>query len=166
MDDGQARKGGSRADRKPTAEELAEKAVTRFLTGFNCAESTLMTLAEALGHGGDAVPSVATGFGGGLGHTGSVCGCVTGSIMAIGLRTGHRRAEDKEGKDRAIDEAAAFLHAFEREVGEIHCRTLTGYDLRDSVQFEEFRVKVKESKCAGYMRAAVRLAARQMDIAE
>ncbi|MHB8945396.1 MAG: C-GCAxxG-C-C family protein [Bacillota bacterium] len=163
---GQARKGALEAGRRPTAEELGEKAVARFLAGFNCAESTLMTLAEALGRGDDAVPAVATGFGGGLGHTGSVCGCVTGSIMAIGLSAGHHRAEDKEGKDRAIERAATFLQAFEREIGEVHCRALTGYDLSDSAQFEEFRVKVKEAKCAGYMRTAVRLAAREMGIAE
>lgn len=150
--------------REGQAGDLAEKAVTRFLAGFNCAESTLMTLAEAIGRGGDAVPSVATGFGGGLGHIGSVCGCVTGAIMAIGLKNGHQRAEDKGGKDRAIEAARAFLRAFEGEVGEVHCRALTGYDLTDPAQFEEFRVRVKEAKCAGYMRTAVRLAAREMGI--
>lgn len=147
-----------------TAEGLGDKAVARFLAGFNCAESTLLTLAEALGFNGETIPSIATGFGGGLGHSGLVCGCVTGSLMAIGLKLGHRLAEDQAGKERAIAEALTFRQTFEREIGEINCRALTGYDLNDPTQFEEFRVKVKATRCAGYMRTAVALAARQMGI--
>ncbi len=162
VNDGRARKADSWPGLGPTAEGLGEKAVTRFLAGLNCAESTLMTLAEALGLGGEAIPSVATGLGGGLGHSGLVCGCVTGAIMAIGLSVGHRRAEDQAGKDLAIQKALAFRRAFEAEVGEINCRALTGYDLTDPVQFEEFKIKVKPKKCTAFMRTAVRLAAREM----
>ncbi|HEY3314860.1 MAG TPA: C-GCAxxG-C-C family protein [Bacillota bacterium] len=149
---------------KSRGSDLGEIAVARFLAGYNCAEATFMTLAEALGFAGDYIPSVATGFGGGLGHTGLACGCLTGGIMAIGLAAGHKHADDLAGKERAINQAMDFRRAFEAAIGEINCRAMTGYDLTDPAQFEEYKVKVKPTRCAGYMRQAVALATKPLGL--
>jgi hypothetical protein len=42
------------------------------------------------------VPRLATGFGGGIGRKGSLCGAFTGSIMAIGMKMGRTDPKDKE----------------------------------------------------------------------
>jgi len=42
---------------------------------------------------------IATPFGGGIGRRGSVCGAVSGTIMAIGLKYG--RMESDEDKEKA-----------------------------------------------------------------
>ena len=53
-----------------SAERAAEIALDRFGSGYNCAESTLIGVAEALGIESECVPRVATPFGGGMGRYG------------------------------------------------------------------------------------------------
>ena len=51
---------------------------------YNCAQSVLVSLAPALGLTEEQAMGVAANFGGGM-KMGSVCGAVTGSLMALGL---------------------------------------------------------------------------------
>ena len=68
---------------------FSEKAVSLFNEGFNCAESVLMSMQEFLGL--EMNPTVATGFGADIGRKGSVCGAVTGVILAINLKYGRKK---------------------------------------------------------------------------
>ncbi len=77
-------------------EEVMGKAVLYFTTGFNCAEALLLALQEALNEEeNNIIPRIATPFGAGIGGRGSVCGALSGAIMAIGLKYG--RMEPVEG---------------------------------------------------------------------
>jgi len=79
-------------------------------------------------HTGDGlIPGIATGFAGGIGNTGSVCGAVAGAIMAIGMKQG--RAESMDGMLRNLEVSGEFRRRFEAEMKSINCRDLTGYDL-------------------------------------
>ena len=62
-----------------------------FRQGLNCTECVLRTFMD-LYEGGvpDEVLCMATGFGGGMGHTKNTCGAVTGAVMALGLLRGRR----------------------------------------------------------------------------
>lgn len=51
---------------------------------YNCAQSTLMPFAEAAGLSEEDCRRVAANFGGGM-RRASVCGAVTGGLMALGL---------------------------------------------------------------------------------
>lgn len=51
---------------------------------YNCAQSVLIPFSEELGLDKEMAYKVAGGFGGGM-RTGSVCGAITGGIMALGL---------------------------------------------------------------------------------
>lgn len=52
---------------------------------YNCCQCTLISIQEVFGlTAGDSVKA-ASGFAGGIGRNGSVCGAVTGSVMAMGL---------------------------------------------------------------------------------
>ena len=48
----------------------------------------------------DLVPRIASGFAGGIGNTGAVCGAVVGAVMAISLKLG--RAGTMEGALRRL----------------------------------------------------------------
>jgi C_GCAxxG_C_C family probable redox protein len=75
----------------------------------------------------EIIPRIASGFGGGMGGTGAVCGAVVGGIMAIGLEHGRDfEVEDRLGAWRLVQE---FRRRFEAEMGHIGCRELTGADL-------------------------------------
>lgn len=54
---------------------------------YNCAQSVLIPFAADAGIDEEAAFRVAANFGGGM-KMGSVCGAVTGGLMALGLRPG------------------------------------------------------------------------------
>jgi C_GCAxxG_C_C family probable redox protein len=64
----------------------SQKAVEKFLSGYNCAQSVLYSFCDDLRFDGDAALRLACGFGAGMGRKQEVCGAVSGGIIAIGLR--------------------------------------------------------------------------------
>lgn len=95
--------------------------------GYGCSESLLLAVCQELGIESELIPRIATAFGGGIGGRGEVCGAVTGSVMAIGLR--HGREEPWQPPDKAYALAQEFCRRFEEEMGHLRCRDLTGMDL-------------------------------------
>ena len=75
----------------------------------------------------DVIPQIASGFAGGIGNTGAVCGAVVGAVMAIGLKQG--RGETMEEMMGNLAVVREFRRRFEVEMGDIGCRELTGIDL-------------------------------------
>ncbi len=75
----------------------------------------------------DVIPKIASGFGGGIGNTGAVCGAVVGAVMAISLMM--ERGDTMEDWLRIASATREFRHRFEAEMGTINCRELTGVDL-------------------------------------
>lgn len=75
----------------------------------------------------DVIPRIASAFGAGIGGRGEVCGAVVGGAMAIGLV--HGRQEPWQPRDKPYALAQELCHRFEEEMGDIHCRQLTGMDL-------------------------------------
>lgn len=71
--------------------------------------------------------AVASGFAGGIGNTGSVCGAVIGAVMALGLRKGH--GDSMQAWLANLKAASELRRRFEAEMGTIMCRDLTGLDL-------------------------------------
>lgn len=67
----------------------------------DCSQCVLLTLQEAFDLPGDDAFKAATGFAGGMGRTGQVCGSLTGAIMAFGLLW---------GRDKTL-----FMHPDEKE---------------------------------------------------
>ncbi len=111
--------------------DFSQKAVDFFKEGFICAESVLMAMQEFLGL--EKNPALATGFGAGIARRGSVCGAVTGGILAINLKYGRQKAEDKESIKQAYLRALEFYNRFEEEMGSAICYDIIKCDLR----FEE-----------------------------
>jgi C_GCAxxG_C_C family probable redox protein len=70
---------------------------------------------------------MASAFGGGMGGLGSVCGAVSGAMIAIGLM--HGRDEPWQPRDKVYDLARKVYRGFHEEMGSTICRELTGLDL-------------------------------------
>jgi C_GCAxxG_C_C family probable redox protein len=108
-----------------------------------------------MGRNNPDIPRIATAFGGGIGRSGSVCGAISGAIMAIGLA--HGRSNPEEPRDPAYTRAYRLFQEFQRAMGKTHCRELTGFDLSTPEGYQQFRESgVHERVC----RPAVALAAR------
>ena len=134
---------------------LCEKAVTRFLEGYNCAQSVLLTMFEHWNGENKLIPKIATAFGGGIGRCGSVCGALTGGVMALGIKYGTNEPS-LEKRLKAYDIAQKFFKRFEKQHGSVLCRELIGYDLSVPAELEEARkAKVFEEKCVDFVRKTV-----------
>jgi C_GCAxxG_C_C family probable redox protein len=134
---------------------LGENAVKRFKEGYNCAQSVLLTMAEHWNGKNELIPKVATAFGGGIGRCGSVCGALTGGVMAIGVKYGTNNPSLEERLD-AYRLASAFYERFRKQHGTVFCRELVGYDISKPKEMEKARnAKVFDEKCRVYIKNAV-----------
>ncbi len=93
-------------------ETTGGKAAEYFNRGFNCAESTLLALSDSLDIECKYIPKIATGFGGGVGRHGEICGALSGSIMALGIVLGRKEAEDRAGKEKMYKITEDFIKKF------------------------------------------------------
>ena len=104
-----------------------------------------------------AIPKIASGFAGGIGNTGAVCGAVVGGVMAIGLKLG--RADTMQGMLQNLGVVREFRQRFEAEMGEIGCRELTGLDLSIQEDVEQLmNSDIPKKVCFPAVGAAYRLA--------
>ena len=137
--------------------ELGQKAVDYFNSGYNCVQSVLLTLYEHLEPEGksELVPKIAAGFGGGIGRCGSVCGALTGSIMAVGIKYApNETGAEKRAKSYA--NARMLYQQFEQHNGTVFCRNLIKYDLTNPQELAKARrEKAFDRICAKLIKSAV-----------
>ncbi len=69
-------------------EQAPQRSLELFRSGFFCAESVLLAIAESQGIQSDLIPRIATGFCSGVSRTSGMCGAVSGAIMGINLVAG------------------------------------------------------------------------------
>src|SRR5512136_28960 len=99
---------------KRQASQFQKKAAAYFKQDYNCAQSVLLTMQEYYTiPKSDLIPKIATAFGGGIGRRGSLCGALTGAIMAIGLKHGTDKTVLIE-KEKAYQIALKFYDQFSK----------------------------------------------------
>ncbi len=104
-----------------------------------------------MGEMGLLLPKVATGFGGGIGRRGSLCGAFVGSVMVLGMKFGRTDPGDQDGKERVYGMGYRFWERFEKEFGSCYC-----YDLiQCHLDREEERKKWLASGGTGRCRSIV-----------
>jgi C_GCAxxG_C_C family probable redox protein len=134
-------------------ENIGDKAVKLFASGFNCSESVLLALSRELNEPTEhIIPCIATGFGGGIARTGSTCGALSGAIMTIGLIVGRNKSNELEKKEIVYEMAFKMITDFEREFGTSLCKNLIKCDLRTPKGHEKVRSqKIKETVCTKFV---------------
>lgn len=107
--------------------EARNRAGNNFKEGLNCAESIVKAFNELCDNSmSPEIIKMATGFGGGLGHAGCLCGALAGSTMVLGILKG--RALATESRDPAYELSKEFHHRFNAEFGATCCRALNPYE--------------------------------------
>ena len=84
-------------------------------------------MCQELGVESPLIPRMASAFGGGMGGLGSVCGAVSGAMIAINLV--HGRDEPWQPREQLYELARKVYRGFQEEMGSTICRELTGLDL-------------------------------------
>jgi len=90
-----------------------------------------------------------SGFGGGIGGSGSVCGAIVGGVAALSSRYGRGRADERES-GRLYPLSAELYRRFGEEIEISHfCREITGTDFTDPEQVKAyFSSPQKTERCA------------------
>ncbi len=133
----------------------AEKAANYFDDGYCCAEAVFLAIAESLNIQSDLVPKLATGFCAGIGRTGSICGAVSGGILAINLKTG--RNEPGISRDENCRLIKHLLKTFSEEFGFNDCEQLIGCNIGEPECQERFKAENMHDQCRDYVHGATRI---------
>lgn len=135
--------------------EIIDRALSYFRSGYNCAESVLLAIAkDALEIQSDLIPKIATGFGGGISRQGYVCGAVSGAVMGFGLKYGRNSPEELRAK--TYNQVVEFYKQFQKRFGSIICKELCGCDLSTIEGVRKFRENnVHEEKCSNFVSGAM-----------
>jgi C_GCAxxG_C_C family probable redox protein len=97
-----------------------------FKEGYNCAEAVLRAFRQELNLDlSDEALKVGTGFGGGIGHAGCVCGALAASVMVLGILQGRVNTRQSLAPIYNINEE--FHHKFSEKFGGSCCRVLNRY---------------------------------------
>ncbi len=135
------------------------RATENMAKGNVCSESVLLAVCEEFGMEIDdrIIPRIAGLFAGGIGNSGSVCGAVSGAVMAMGLLKEHGETME-EMLDR-LSTAEQFRCRFEAEMKTINCRELTGLDLTTKQGVEKLvNSDIPQTVCFPAVATAYRLA--------
>lgn len=111
-----------------------------FEDGFDCSQVVLSYLCEELGLDTETALKISSAFGGGMWH-GEVCGCVTGALMALGLKYGHCSPGDQTSKDIISTKTKEFESKFKEKNKSIVCREILGYDIGNPEEFQQILQK-------------------------
>jgi C_GCAxxG_C_C family probable redox protein len=139
--------------------QKSEFAVRAFQEGCNCAQSVLHPFCVDLGLDPGLGLKVASGFGGGMGRTGEVCGAVSGAILAIGLRYGGREKGDRVALEGVCGKTRELILQFKRRHGTVLCRELLhGCDLSTEEGHKVFMERdLRNKTCRPCVETAVAL---------
>ena len=108
-------------------EQAPQRSLELFKSGFFCAESVLLAIAESQGIQSEFIPRIATGFCSGIPRTGGMCGAVSGAIMGINLVAG--RNSPSESIECSFALTQKLISRFEKLFGSVNCIQLIGCDL-------------------------------------
>jgi len=89
-------------DKEKVINEAKENAKQNFREGLNCSESVLEAVIKTgiIKDFSPEVVAVSTGFGGGIGQYGSVCGALAGATIAVGCAHGRKNPKEGTFEDR------------------------------------------------------------------
>ncbi|MBI5589459.1 MAG: C_GCAxxG_C_C family protein [Deltaproteobacteria bacterium] len=107
---------------------LEQTVVKNLECGYLCSESVIKGAAENMGITWDRLPAIATGLGGGIGGMASVCGALTGAVLALGLINGRNTPDQDPFACTGL--AQKLVESFNDRFKSIDCADILGVDIR------------------------------------
>lgn len=125
----------------------------KFAEGFNCAQATFFPHAIETGIDPTTALKLTTGFGAGMIYRGEMCGAITGSMMAIGLKTGRFVASDIAARDITYKLIEELHKQFIQKHGSIQCKELLQLSGTNTDAWKKAQELFK-TKCPVYVKDA------------
>ncbi len=136
--------------------QVAEKSVNHFKSGYFCAESVLLAISEHYGIKSGFIPSIATGFCSGTARTSGLCGAVAGGILSINLFSGRR--SPKDSVEENYNYVREFIQSFQEKFNTTNCAELIGCDLGTKAGQKKFKKENLKEDCFRFTQEATRMA--------
>ena len=137
-------------------DKTSQRSGELFDSGFWCAESVLLAVAESKGIESDLIPKIASGFCAGISRTNQLCGALSGAIMAINLLYGRSKPDESMDKNRFL--VQEMIEMFKDKFGSTNCRELTGCDLETEEGYKLYYSNNLNIKCRNFVTEAVSMA--------
>jgi len=138
------------------SEQAPQRSLELFKSGFFCAESVLLAIAESQGIHSELIPGIASGFCSGISRTGGMCGSISGAMMGINLTVG--RKSPTESIEISYILTQKLISRFEEEHSSVNCRQLIGCDLNSEAGQRYFMENNLMEHCLQYAEDATRIA--------
>lgn len=97
-----------------------------FAGGHNCCQVVLATYGHLHGLDRTTALKLGTGMGGGVGHSGELCGFVSGACLVLGLKHGTDAPTSKLTLNPICLE---FCNDFKEKYGSVNCRDIIKRDI-------------------------------------
>ena len=137
-------------------DKTARRSRELFNSGYRCAESVLLSVAESKGIQSELIPRIATGFCAGIARTCGSCGAVSGAIMAINQFYGRNLPD--EPVEKTYMPVQRLIEMFKNKFGSTNCRDLTGVDLGTAEGRKTLYSTNVIEQCKNYTEEAARMA--------
>jgi C_GCAxxG_C_C family probable redox protein len=127
--------------------------------GFLCSESVCLALSTALEVKSDLIPRIATGFGGGIGRHGEICGALSGAILGLGLKFGRNHPSETPDGESPYEYSYTMVNLFIARFGHLRCKDILGLDISSEEGLKKYQEgKLWESKCRDIIQSTTGLA--------
>lgn len=116
-----------------------EKAEQLLHQQYHCSQALFGAFADDFGLDLKTAFKISTCFGGGM-RQGGTCGCITASLLVLGMALGFYDSQDKEQEIYGNKKTEEFMRRFaERMNGVVYCRDILGKDISKPQEMAEIR---------------------------
>lgn len=106
-----------------------EKAEQLLHQQYHCSQALFGAFAKDFGLDLKTAFKISTCFGGGM-RQGGICGCITASMLVLGMALGFYDAQDKEREIYGNQKTDEFIRLFTKRMdGAVNCRDILGKDI-------------------------------------
>jgi C_GCAxxG_C_C family probable redox protein len=136
----------------------SEQAVSKFMEGYNCAQSVFFSFCDDLKIEKDKALKIACGFGAGMGRKEEVCGAVTGGIIVIGAKYGRGANDDRTATEETYAKTRELMDQFAERHGTFICRKLlNGCELTTEEGQKQFIDELFNKTCKPCVQSVVEI---------
>lgn len=139
----------------PPDMDATEKTLQYFQDGYNCAQSVLLAHLPVSSLPPAMAARLMSGFGGGVGKTGGLCGALSALVALIGLAHGREEPGQMDRQAATYQYVRAALKDFEVRFGATDCRSL----LRLNIRHDGVKEKARDDICPRFLEYTCQLAA-------
>ena len=137
-------------------DDTIKLALKYFSKDYNCSQSVMKSILESKGMDFDEIFQLSSGFGGGYGLQGHICGAVSGAVAALGVLNSRKYTDYVKHNEATYVSVKKLIQRFTEKNETIVCNELTGFNISDQAALEKaVEDGTFEKVCPGILKDAI-----------